>query len=262
MPGNNVPSRRRGAFCGSMTPRKLYERYASAVAYVAVRRPDGDQAIGTAFHVGEGVFLTARHVVDENEILEIATTAGRYAEDQQGTVTIHGRPGRFRSIPPAVGRVRAGPFYHPDVGVDVAALVVDGFDAPVVPLGSHLDDWLDDEAFVLRRAVVMGYPPVPFAKSPVLIVSEAEINAIVDKYTGRHPHFIVSAMARGGFSGGPCLVEWNFALGLVTESLIGDAQPSELGYMAVISVEPLFVCLHHHGILPAIQKEGWDGTWD
>jgi hypothetical protein len=52
-----------------MTSRELYERYASAVAYIAVKLPDGGQTIGSAFHVGEGVFLTARHVVEDNQIL-------------------------------------------------------------------------------------------------------------------------------------------------------------------------------------------------
>jgi hypothetical protein len=242
-----------------MTPRDLYERYASAVAFVAVKSSDGDHRIGSAFHVGEGVFLTARHVVEGQEVLEIGTTVRQRVEDPQGNVTILGRPGRYRSIGPTSARICSGPLYHPNPGVDVAALVTEGFEVPAIPLGSHLDDWLVHEDFVLRRVVVMGYPPIPFAKGPTLIASEAEVNTVVDKYTGGHPSFIVSATARGGFSGGPCLVEWDFALGLVTESLTTNHQAAELGYMAVTSVEPLFVCLQHHGIVPAIQKEGWDG---
>jgi hypothetical protein len=31
--------------------------------------------MGSAFHVGENVFITARHVVDGNEILEVLTAA-------------------------------------------------------------------------------------------------------------------------------------------------------------------------------------------
>lgn len=38
-----------------MTARELFNKYASAVAYVAVKTPAGDEAIGTAFHVGSGV---------------------------------------------------------------------------------------------------------------------------------------------------------------------------------------------------------------
>lgn len=239
-----------------MTPRELYERYASAVAYIAVQTPKGDETIGSAFHVGDGVFITARHVVDGNKILSIGTTTERVVPDSNGLVTIQGKPGRYRSIHAGVGVLRSGPHFHPDESIDVAALVVDGLEPPTIPLGSHLDDMLNDEAFILASVIIMGYPRIPLSRTPLLVATRAEINAVVDKYTGGHPHFVISAMARGGFSGGVCLVEWDFALGVITEALVSDYKPSELGYMAVLSVEPIFVCLQHHKIVPAEQKEG------
>ena len=33
-----------------MKPKELHEKYASAVAFIAVETPDGDQTIGSAFH--------------------------------------------------------------------------------------------------------------------------------------------------------------------------------------------------------------------
>ncbi|PKQ89426.1 hypothetical protein CXK86_20485 [Paenibacillus sp. BGI2013] len=54
--------------------RQLYETYAAAVAYIAVETKDGEQGIGSAFHVGEGVFITARHVIEGNSILKMGTT--------------------------------------------------------------------------------------------------------------------------------------------------------------------------------------------
>jgi hypothetical protein len=42
-----------------------------ACAALVVRLPSGDEAIGTAFHVGEGVYLTARHVLDGNEVVSL-----------------------------------------------------------------------------------------------------------------------------------------------------------------------------------------------
>jgi hypothetical protein len=37
--------------------------------------------------------------------------------------------------------------------------------------------------------------------------------------------------------------------------LLGDDLPSpELGYFAVLSVEPIFDCLEHHGVLPDEQR--------
>jgi hypothetical protein len=55
------------------------------MAYIAVEHPDGTSGIGSAFHVGEGVFVTARHVVDGLRIREIATTERSYidAEDSR-----------------------------------------------------------------------------------------------------------------------------------------------------------------------------------
>lgn len=247
------------------TPRELFEAYASSVAYVAVEHPNGDQSIGSAFHVGEGVFLTARHVVEGCRVVEVANTIDRRVPDAKGLATLDygdGTQMRYTFVPAAKGCVARGPFFHPDESIDVAALVVTGIDCPAIPLGSHLDDWLNDDAFALAQVVVFGYPPVPQSRAPTLISSRGEVNAIVDKYIGRHPHFIVSTIARGGFSGGPCLVEWDFALGMITEALVHSDAPPEMGFMSLISVEPLFVCLTHHGILPAVQKKGWDGTWD
>jgi hypothetical protein len=34
-----------------------------------VRLPSDDEALATAFHVGDSVYLTAQHVVEGNEIL-------------------------------------------------------------------------------------------------------------------------------------------------------------------------------------------------
>jgi S1-C subfamily serine protease len=246
----------------SLSPRELFEKYAPAVAYISVELPNGDQSIGSAFHVGDGVFVTARHVVDGNKILEIATTVERLLPDETGLISTNGVKETFRSIPPTPGRVIRGPLFHPDDSVDVAVLVVEGLECPIIPLGSHLDDWINDEAFTLAQVVVMGYPPVPLSRKPVLITSRAEVNAIIDKYIGPHPHFIISSMARGGFSGGPCLTEWEFALGVVTESLVKGESSVETGYMSVVSIEPVFVCLSHHGLLPSGQAEGWDGLWD
>ena len=236
------------------TPRQLYEKYASAVAYVAVERSDGVQSVGSAFHVGGGVFLTARHVVENRRIVEIATTTMRYIPDPSSNVR-HEREGPVRQVWPGVARLRSGPHFHPDAAVDVAAIVVEGIDPAVIPLGTHLDDWIEDEGFVLGEVLTMGYPPIPLSRRPVLLASRGEINAVVDSYVGRHPHFVLSSMARGGFSGGPCLTQWDYALGLTTSSLVHGDHPEQLGYMAVISVEPLRVCLEHHGILPVEQRK-------
>jgi hypothetical protein len=228
--------------------RQLYEAFASAVAFVAVEDANGAQSIGSAFHVGEGVFVTAR--------------LGRKQEDYFGRNHRKHNPSHSRrkwgarGRASARGKVARRPLFHPNENVDVAALVVDGIDAPVIPLGGHLDDWLGTE-LVLCPTLVFGYPPIPFAKEPILVAATGEVNAIVDKYTGGHPHFILSTMARGGFSGGLAITDFGCALGLITESL-GDAdKPAELGYLSVLSIEPIYVCLAHHNIMPAAVHAEW-----
>jgi hypothetical protein len=38
--------------------QKIFRRYAPCMAYVAVTDAKGDQSVGSAFHVGEEVFVT------------------------------------------------------------------------------------------------------------------------------------------------------------------------------------------------------------
>ncbi len=116
-----------------------------------------------------------------------------------------------------------------------------------IPLGDHLDDWLGDE-LVLSHVLVFGYPNIPLSIEPVLVAVQGEVNAVIDKYTSPHPHFIISSTARGGFSGGPVISEYDFLLGIFTESLIEGQQDTENGFASVLSIEPLLVLLHENKI--------------
>lgn len=143
----------------------------------------------------------------------------------------------------------------------MAALVIDGIDCPTIPLGQHLDDWIDDNYFLLRGVLIMGYPPIPLSNRNAIVCTRAEVNAVVDPYIGRHPRFIVSAMARGGFSGAPCLSEADFLLGMVISSSVKDHAPEELGYMTVLTVEPILECLAANRLMSKDLAETWDGLF-
>lgn len=242
--------------------KKLYDKYRGAMACVEIENTNGDLGIGSAFHVGEGVYITARHVIENNKIKSIIATEDCYVPSDSGTIFIHGDKQKYISQHSKKLTLKSGPFYHPNDIIDIAAFVVHEDNLVSIPLGGHLDDWISDSQFILQETLIMGYPPIPFSKEPLLVAAGAEINAIVDKYNAPHPHFIISSMPRGGFSGGVCLIEWGFVLGVITESLGSDYKAQELGFMSVVSVEPIFACLSHHNILPEIQKEGWDGFWD
>ena len=205
--------------------RRVYDEYSAGVAYIESISSDGIVGIGSCFHIGDGVFVTARHVVEKREITEIGTTTyqRQYFEIEETQASGFARA-ELTYTPQRTTNFK-GPFFHPDPKIDVAAIIVTDIKAPTLLLGDHLDDWLGNE-FVLADAVAMGYPPVPFSRHPTLITSKCEINAVVDKYTGGHPHFILSCMARGGFSGGPAIMEDGTVLGVIVESLLENNQPT------------------------------------
>jgi hypothetical protein len=129
--------------------------------------------------------------------------------------------------------------------------------APFIPIGGHLDDWLDN-AFILTRVILMGFTSVPLTRDMELLAVAGDVNAIVDKYSAPHPYFIISSIPRGGFSGGPVIQEWNFLLGVLTESLTTDANALETGFAVVLTVEPLLVLLGKNRLRPRdIDDEMW-----
>ncbi len=58
----------------SQKAQMLFMKYSAAMAYVAVADERGTESLGSAFHVGDGVFVTARHVVEGKQIREIKLT--------------------------------------------------------------------------------------------------------------------------------------------------------------------------------------------
>ena len=251
--------------------RELYERYRAAIAYIVVRDKSGSEGIGSAFHVGDGVFVTARHVVEGKTIGEIRTFARTYirlegeaAEKSLTSVVLGEEKFKVHYVEATDLVIERGPFYHPDAEIDVAVFKVREIDpyTPSIPLGDHLDDWLGQDDFVLTEIVVLGFPPLPFAHGPHLMAARGEVNALVDLRHAKHVHFIVSTMPRGGFSGGVVLTQGGEALGVVTQSLVVDNQPEQLGYMAVLTVEPIYNCLAVNRLMPQALAKQWEDFWN
>ncbi|MDH5829273.1 serine protease [Luteimonas sp. M1R5S18] len=237
--------------------RRTFSDYRGAVAYIASTDNIGAEEIGTAFHVGDGVFVTARHVVEGRDIKEVGF------DDDSNIYLRSKQAARSKTLTlPSIG-ITSGPFFHIDSKTDVACFTLSITPDAFIPLGGHLDDWLGQYELVLYRTLALGYPPIPLSSRPNLFASSGEVNALVELYSGtRHPHFLISSMARGGFSGGPVMVAYNednadggtALLGLVTQSLVRDHSSTETGYFAVLTIEPIYDCLKQHGLLPAFQN--------
>ncbi len=71
--------------------QKLVRLTRLACASVAVETTEGDQSIGTAFHIGEGVYLTARHVLEGKRIVEILPLDGGHLLEDELKVVVSSR---------------------------------------------------------------------------------------------------------------------------------------------------------------------------
>jgi Trypsin-like peptidase domain len=204
-------------------------RAAGAVAFIAIIDAKGDEGIGSAFHIGDGIFVSARHVIDGVTIKEIATTKSAHLSEEAGG----------KSVPPRRLEIVDGPYFGAD-GLDVAVFRVDlgATPLPAIAVSQHTDYALGENDLVLSDILVVGYPPIPFTTVPSQVVTLGQINAVVRVRHSPVLHFIASAMARGGFSGGVALDESGLALALVTESLGQGDRPVETGYMSLLSIEP------------------------
>lgn len=221
--------------------KQLFDKYRGSIAYISVQEGSGNDeifGIGTSFHVGNGIFITAKHVVENKIINEVATTKRVEIETENG----------YEYIDPIVLTIIEGPLFPEDDSEDVAIFKVANCPAhlPSIPLGKKDNLSLTDNDYVLSKVLVMGYPPIPMTMQPHLLAVSGEVNAVIDLYHSENPHYVISALARGGFSGGVVLSEFGHAIGLVTESLLKNDVPAELGFMSVLNTEVIHKCITQH----------------
>jgi S1-C subfamily serine protease len=133
--------------------RELFQKYGAAVAYVEVESTTGERGLGSAFHVGEGVFVTARHVVDGRRIVAVGTTETAYiplvgTEAEQARAFLHSTEHPVHIVRNEQLEIEVGPFFHKDPLVDIAVFRVANIDArtPVLP-------WATTSTIGLGRAI-------------------------------------------------------------------------------------------------------------
>jgi hypothetical protein len=244
----------------TVDPARIVEMYKPCVLHIETEGKEGDLGNGTAFHIGDGYLVTARHVINNRIIKSIRS---QHREVSTNGISI------YFSDDPEVDIAVLGTDFNLDFYMSDKYRIIKGekevekFDH--IPLGTHLDDWIDD-GFYLMEVVLMGFPPIPLSKYPVMVAVRGEINAVVDPYAGcKNPLFVISPLARGGFSGGPVLVGDGWLLGVLTNSLVENGSPPEMGYHAAISIEPLWEILFKNRIFPGknvemmyLIRHGWD----
>lgn len=248
-----------------MELRDLYLKYRKCIVRIIVGSESGDLHTGTGFHIGDGLIVTARHVLKQTMMKQTISGEELSEVDRRIDSITREVDGQFLTS----GSV----FYHPDKNVDLAVIETDfeeqlfsGEATPrpdgrkksvSIPIGSHLDGWISDQ-FVLCKVLVMGYPSVPWARSLELITTEGEVNALIQNVRVPHPYFLISSTARGGFSGAPVISDTGFVIGIIVESLFGDGKPEETGFNAAITIEPLVRLLAERGVQPAcIDNDIW-----
>jgi len=245
------------------------------MAYVEVELPKGDKSIGSAFHIGDGVFVTARHVVAGNTIIQIRITESLPLSTKEYFQKMFGANvsdeyikeyeesgGPILTNPPSFTHwekpleLAIEPIFHEDERVDLAIFKVKELHEKVqtVILGIHMNDLAFRGLWHLSEAIVLGYPPIPMATEPHLVAAKAEIHTYITTYHSPHVHFILSSMPRGGFSGGVAIHESGSALGVITSSFGVNNQPEQLGFFAVLSVAPIIDCLKKTDLVPRVQK--------
>lgn len=229
---------------------ELFYKLRPAIVAIATVNANGDSGIGTGFHVGDGVVVTARHVV---EGMKSVTLVAKEAKGSAVRETI------FAKNPLAdIAILRTDLDYsHYLEMVHIQGMKYRKTDHLL--LGVEWDDFAD-ESLVLYEVIVMGFPPIPTAL-PALVTVRAQVNAIIDQYPigGQHPppNYVLSGIPRGGFSGAPMVVEAgddSFVLGVVTSALVSNHGAPETGFMAAITIESVLQALHENGIYPGGNK--------
>lgn len=245
--------------------RELYLKYRPCIVRISVTSAAGDLHSGTGFHIGDGLIVTARHVM--RETVRRPDIIGELDVEVDRTLV-----GIIREVDQQILTLTKA-HYHSDIRVDLAVLETDFEVHPFrnasglkrvnrgrsvsIPIGSHVDDWISDQ-FILSKVLVMGYPAVPLADSPELFATEAEINALVQNVRVPHPYYVVSSTARGGFSGAPVISDTGTVIGIIVEALYGNFKPEETGFNAAITIEPLIRILVDRGIRPSsIDNDIW-----
>ncbi|WP_421280871.1 S1 family peptidase [Aeromonas taiwanensis] len=224
--------------------KNIYHQCRRSIAYVTVQASDGTESIGTAFHIGQGYFITAKHVVYKNRIIEVGIT-----QPHSKSIEYHPVP-LSEDERPRFLKVDLEPVFSAHEVDDVAMFRVQEHEGlPSIKLNSVHDIHQSEDLSLLSNVLCIGYPPIPLTTHPFQVAVDATVSALITIRGCSYLSYVVSATARGGFSGGPIINAEGQAIGLVTDSLVRDSNAVETGFMACLSIS---------AAADLALKHGWD----
>ncbi len=192
-------------YLGFVFTRDYFER---SVVPIVGRHENGDEDIGSAYYIGDRMFVTASHCVKGLERFKLLS----YDLD-----TI-----KLKEV-----------WYHNDDDCDLAIIVADeDIDVPALKF---------DEVNVLDSVIVMGYPPVPGVDifeaaetatvgaciTPLQKNTAGEVVGTPKKYLSSLDHFLINARVKGGNSGGPVINQHGKVIGTVVEIPLDSTSGSD-----------------------------------
>lgn len=211
--------------------QQIYHKYRRSIAYVTVQTEEGNESIGTAFHIGQGYFITAKHVVFKNTIIEVGIT-----QPHNKIVEYHAAP-LSEEERPKILKVCVEPVFLDGHVDDVAVFKVEEYESiPSILLSSMHDIRQSEDLALLTNVLCVGYPPIPITAHPFQVAVKSTVSSLIRMRGSQYLSYVIATMARGGFSGGPIINDKGEAIGVITDSLCHNGQAAETGFMACISI--------------------------
>lgn len=167
----------------------IYDYFKNSVIPIVGVNAKGDQDIGTAYYIGDNLFVTAAHCITGLKKFKLS----------------------IKDEPIVLEEVWFADGIDPDI-----------YDLAIIKIGGKVDlpPFMLDESSVLDSVLVMGYPPIPGFHA-VLVSEKAAIStelqqlmtktstgqvvAVQTSYMSKMEYFIINARVKGGNSGGPVI---------------------------------------------------------